>query len=60
MTRSPDATRRRLRRVFLESFVALDVAEPLVSFDAERPSDEVRRLISEMADELGAPLGLSR
>lgn len=37
-----DAARRRLRRVFMESFRALDVAEPLVSFDAERPSDVVR------------------
>jgi hypothetical protein len=45
VTDTPDATRRRLRRVFQESFVALDVAEPLVSFDAERPAVEVRRLM---------------
>lgn len=37
--------RRRLRRVFLESFLATDVAEPLVSFDAERPAAEVRALM---------------
>jgi hypothetical protein len=37
-----DAARRRLRRVFMEGFRALDVAEPLVSFDAERPCDVVR------------------
>lgn len=40
-----DATRRRLRRVFLDGFVALDVAEPLVSFDADRPAGEVRRFM---------------
>jgi hypothetical protein len=37
-----DAARRRLRRLFLEGFRALDVAEPLVSFDAERQSSAVR------------------
>jgi hypothetical protein len=37
-----DADRRRLRRVFLEGFRALDVAEPLVSFDADRTSTAVR------------------
>ena len=36
------AADRRLRRVFLEGFRAIDVAEPLVSFDAERPSTAVR------------------
>jgi hypothetical protein len=41
-----DAGRRRLRRVFLESFVAADVAEPLVSFDAERPAAEVRAFLA--------------
>jgi len=40
-----EASRRRLRRVFLEGFVALDVAEPLVSFDAERPAAEVRAFL---------------
>jgi len=37
-----DADRRRLRRVFLEGFRATDVAEPLVSFDADRASTVVR------------------
>jgi hypothetical protein len=40
-----DASRRRLRRLFLEGFTAADVAEPLVSFDAERPAAEARRLL---------------
>jgi hypothetical protein len=39
------ASRRRLRRLFLEGFTAADVAEPLVSFDAERPAAEVRRVL---------------
>jgi hypothetical protein len=45
---APDASRgavRRLRRLFLEGFTAADVAEPLVSFDAERPSAHVRGLL---------------
>ena len=37
-----DASRRRLRRVFVEGFRALDVAEPLVSFDSDRPASAVR------------------
>lgn len=37
-----DASRRRLRRVFLGAFQALDVAEPLASYDAERPAAEIR------------------
>jgi hypothetical protein len=40
-----DAARRRLRRLFLEGFTAADVAEPFVSFDAERPAAEVRRVL---------------
>ncbi len=40
-----DAARRRLRRVFLDGFNALDVAEPLTSFDADRPAAEVRRFL---------------
>lgn len=42
LARRGEASRRRLRRVFLESFEALDVAEPLCSFDAERPAAEIR------------------
>jgi hypothetical protein len=37
-----EASRRRLRRVFLDAFEALDVAEPLCSFDAGSPAHEVR------------------
>jgi hypothetical protein len=36
------ATDRRLRRVFLEGFRAIDVAEPLMSFDADRPATAAR------------------
>jgi CBS domain-containing protein len=35
------AARRRLRRVFLDGFRATDVAEPLTSFDWDRPASEV-------------------
>jgi len=33
--------------LFLQGFSVMDVAEPLVSFDAERPSEEVRRFLVE-------------
>ncbi|MGC3997588.1 MAG: hypothetical protein QM767_08890 [Anaeromyxobacter sp.] len=46
-----DAPRRRLRRVFLDGFLALDVAEPLASFDAERPAAEVRALLQARGQE---------
>ena len=36
-----DQTRRRLRRVFQDGFRATDVAEPLASFDWDRPAGEV-------------------
>jgi hypothetical protein len=38
-------SRRRLRRLFLEGFSVMDVAEPLVSVDAEREAREVRALL---------------
>jgi hypothetical protein len=34
-----------LKRLFTEGFVASDIAEPLLSFDAERKAVEVRRLL---------------
>jgi len=40
-----DASRLRLRRVFLDAFVALDVAEPLCSFEASARADEVRAFL---------------
>jgi hypothetical protein len=40
-----EASRRRLRRVFLDAFVALDVAEPLCSFDASAAAAEVRAFL---------------
>lgn len=43
--RRGEASRRRLRRVFLGAFEALDVAEPLCSCDAVRPAAEVRALL---------------
>jgi len=45
-------SRRRLRRLFLEGFSVMDVAEPLVSVDAERRSDEVRDLLEAEAFDL--------
>lgn len=38
-------SRQRLRRLFLESFSVMDVAEPLLSVDAERAAGEVRALL---------------
>jgi hypothetical protein len=40
-----EASRRRLRRVFLDAFVALDVAEPLCSFEASARAEEVRAFL---------------
>jgi hypothetical protein len=37
-TRIPDA----VKRVFMESFTARDIAEPLASFDADTPLAHVR------------------
>jgi CBS domain-containing protein len=38
-------SRQRMRRLFLENFSVMDVAEPLVSVDAERPAQEVLELL---------------
>lgn len=35
--------RANLREVFIKGFTVMDIAEPLVSFDAEQPSDDVLR-----------------
>ena len=43
---SGNAARHRLKRVFLEGFTVMDIAEPLVSFDAEKPADEVRAFMA--------------
>jgi hypothetical protein len=43
------ASRQRLQRIFLEGFSVMDVAEPLVSVDAERPAAEARAFL-EMRD----------
>jgi len=40
-------SRRRMRRLFLEGFSVMDVAEPLASVDAERRAGEVRALLEE-------------
>jgi hypothetical protein len=48
---SPDSI-RRLRRLFLESFSVMDVAEPLVSVDAEREAREARALCEARGFEL--------
>jgi len=39
--------RLRLRRLFLEGFLAIDIAEPLVSFDAEADAKTVREFMAE-------------
>ncbi len=41
-----------LRRVFHEGFCARDVAEPLVSFDADAPADTVRAFMAERKYEI--------
>jgi hypothetical protein len=42
-----DTQSSRLRRLFLEGFSAMDLAEPLVSFDAEADSRVVRQFMTE-------------
>ena len=41
-----------LIRLFREAFTIMDVAEPVRSFDAERPADEVRRIMVEQEFEV--------
>jgi hypothetical protein len=41
------SSRERLSRLFLEGFSVMDIAEPLVSFDADKPAGEVRALMEE-------------
>ena len=56
--RRGEASRRRLRRVFLGAFEALDVAEPLCSFDADRPAAEVRAVLEARSfDRVGVRVG---
>ena len=38
----------RVQRLFTEAFIAKDIAEPLRSFDADRPAAEVQRLMGEL------------
>jgi len=40
------ATSARLKRLFLEGFSVMDIAEPLVSFDADRPAVGVASLLA--------------
>jgi hypothetical protein len=42
----------RLRRLFLEGFTAMDVAEPLVSFDENARSEDVKRFMGEKGFDL--------
>jgi hypothetical protein len=37
----------RMRRLFTEAFTVMDIAEPLISFDAPRPADEVGELMEQ-------------
>ncbi len=48
----PHATPERLRRLFLEGFTVLDIAEPLVSFDAEAEASAVRTRLRERGFDL--------
>ncbi|MHC4403628.1 MAG: CBS domain-containing protein [Planctomycetota bacterium] len=43
------ASHDHMRRLFTESFSVSDVAEPLVSFDADAPAADVRRLMAQNA-----------
>ncbi len=43
-----ELSRRNLRRVFTEGFTARDIAEPLVSFDANSPSREIALILQEI------------
>ena len=45
---SPD----HLRRIFAENFSVSDIAEPLASFDAATPAEDVRRILDERRYEL--------
>ncbi len=42
-----NASRNRLKKPFLEGFTVMDIAAPLVSFDAERPAADVRSYMDE-------------
>lgn len=48
----PEAVVRRLRRVFLENFSVLDIAEDLCSFDAEKAAGDVRAFMVERGFDL--------
>ena len=47
-----DTQSSRLRRLFLEGFSAMDVAEPLVSFDESAEAEDVRKFMQERAYDL--------
>lgn len=40
-----NASTRHLRRLFLEGFSVMDIAEPLISFDAAAPAAEARKVL---------------
>ncbi len=42
----------RMKRLFTEGFTAIDIAEPLVSFDAEKNAAETRQFMAENTIEL--------
>ena len=47
-----DAQSSRLRRLFLEGFSAMDVAEPLVSFDMSAKAEDVRQFMEKKSFDL--------
>lgn len=47
-----NASTLHLRRLFLEGFSVMDIAEPLVSFDADSPAAEARTVLAERSLDL--------
>lgn len=45
--RNPVSSQERFRKLFTEGFKAKDIAEPLISFDADRPAAEVKEFMVE-------------
>ena len=41
------ALQTRMKRLFTEGFTAIDIAQPLLSFDVEKNTDDVRRIMGE-------------
>ncbi|MHC4557674.1 MAG: Swt1 family HEPN domain-containing protein [Planctomycetota bacterium] len=44
---NPKQVQSRIKRLFTEGFTAIDIAEPLLSFDADKPAEHVQRFMSD-------------